>query len=439
LGLNGELMPWDGGIDALDRCVLLRRNAPYRRFFGTICMRPRKTLLDQFSSFLQFQGDRSSGWLTDPRLAKGMSLALAQDSAACEADWVRLWHGLRTPRAIDHLTAFLQEPCYWGSVKVSRQVGAASGLFGLSDLFQSAIGICPRILASFDPELSSNLRAYAEMVFRSQLKDLLRKQREVDICTDWGLLHKVSQKRLTDALVAQGLGQEGGADRGILLAWLCFREIYAPSSGSSRRLQDPDGESWAAIGQLYDSQRLAQDAPAATVVQLEAWLRRSALAVRRFLYPGQLSSDVTRGESEESWLDSMTDGADEPIAQLIAEEAQQARSAQQQDLDRCLDGAIAALPEDQRQLLSAYYGEGLTQQEIAEQFGIKQYQVSRRLTALRKGLIEPVLAWRMAAIGAQSGGKSDLHTQPDSALLSTIGAALDGWLADRYARAIGLG
>jgi RNA polymerase sigma factor (sigma-70 family) len=416
-------------------------------------MRPRKTLLDQFSTFLQFQGDRSTGWLTDPRLAKGMGLALERDPSACEADWVHFWHGQRhgqrTPRAIDHLTAFLQEPCYWGAIKVSRQLeaGGASGLFGLSDLFQSAIVACPRILASFDPALSNNLRAYGEMIFRSQLKDLLRKQREVDICTDWGLLHKVSQKRLTDALVAQGLGQEGGADRGILLAWLCFREIYAPTSGASRRLQDPDGETWAAIGQLYDRQRLAQEAPAATVAQLEAWLRRSALAVRRFLYPGQLSSDVARGDSEESWLDSMTDGADEPIAQLMAEDERQARSAQQRDLDRCLDEAIAALPEDQRQLLTAYYGEGLTQQEIAEQFGIKQYTVSRRLTALRKGLIEPVLAWRMTAIAAhstaQSETKSDqpsgLHTQPDSALLNTIGAALDGWLADRYGRAIGLG
>ncbi len=406
-------------------------------------MRPRNTLLDRFSSFLQFQGDRSAGWLTDPRLAKGMALALEQESSDCEADWVSFWHSQRqdqrgTARAIDHLTAFLQEPCYWGSVKVSRQlgVGGGSGLFGLSDLFQSAIVFCPRILASFDPALSRNLRAYGELIFRSQLKDLLRKQREVDICTDWGLLHKVSQKRLSDALIAQGLGQDGGADRGMVLAWLCFREIYAPASapasGSSRRLQDPDGETWGAIASLYNRQRLAQEAPAATVTQLETWLRRSALAVRRFLYPGQLSSDVARGESEESWLDSMTDGADEPIAKLLAEESQQARSAQQQDLDRCLDGAIAALPEEQRRLLRAYYGEGLSQQEIAEQFGIKQYTVSRRLTALRKGLIEPLLAWRQAAIAAQSGSNSDLHTQPDSALLNTIGAALDGWLADRY-------
>jgi RNA polymerase sigma factor (sigma-70 family) len=402
-------------------------------------MRPRKNILDQFSTFLQFQGDRSSGWLTDPRLMKGMELAQVQAPSDCEADWVRFWHGQRErPRAIDHLTAFLQEPCYWGALKVSRQLdaGGVSGRFGLSDLFQSAIAVCPRILAGFDPALSPNLRAYAEMIFRSQLKDLLRKQREVDICTDWGLLHKVSQKRLNDALVSQGLGQGGEADRGSLLAWRCFREIYAPTSGTSRRLQEPDSQSWAAIGQLYDRQRLAQEAPAATVAQLETWLRRSAMAVRRFLYPGQLSADVARGDSEDAWLDSMTDGSEEPIVQLMAEEAQQARSAQQQDLDRCLDGAIAALPEEQRQLLRAYYGEGLTQQEIAEQFGIKQYQVSRRLTSLRKGLIEPILAWRQVAIAAQSEGKtdllSDLHTQPDSALLSTIGAALDGWLADRY-------
>lgn len=413
-------------------------------------MRPRKTLLDQFSTFLQFQGDRSQGWFTDPRLAKRMVLALAQNPAAVEVDWIRIWHGRRSePRAIDHLTAFLQEPCYWGSVKVLRQleVGGRSGLLGLSDLFQSAIVVCPRILANFDPALSTNLRAYAELTFRSQIKDLLRRQRQVDICTDWGLLHKVSHKRLSDALVAQGLTQAGGqpaqeADRGIFLAWLCFREVYAPISGASSRLQEPDGETWAAIGRLYDRQRLAQEAPAATTAQLEAWLRRGAVALRRFLYPGQLSADVARGDSEASWLDSMV-GSDEPIAQLIAEDERQARSAQQQDLDCCLDEAIAVLPEEQRRLLMAYYGEGLTQQEIASQFGIKQYTVSRRLTALRKGLIEPLLTWRLKAIAAQSGGESDphsgLHMQPDSALLSTIGVALDGWLADRYGRADGLG
>jgi hypothetical protein len=87
-------------------------------------MRPRQNLVETFSTFLQFDADRFSGWVMDPKLRRSMESCLAkvQHSEISESFWVlywyKIWQSPPTSQAQDaytkslarsHLTAYLQE------------------------------------------------------------------------------------------------------------------------------------------------------------------------------------------------------------------------------------------------------------------------------------------------------------------------------------------
>ena len=85
--------------------------------------------------------------------------------------------------------------------------GFTSAQYGVADCFQIAIAQLDKILKGFNAEQGFDLKNYAIAAFSSLIRDQLRQRKEVDICTDWSLLRKVSQKRLVAALQAQGLTQ----------------------------------------------------------------------------------------------------------------------------------------------------------------------------------------------------------------------------------------
>ncbi len=86
-------------------------------------MRPRKDITDLFSTFVQFEADRFSRWITDIRLRRNMEDCLNQASTmpASKQVWALSWHqnwqNQTTQLAAKHLSAYLQEPCYWAAQK----------------------------------------------------------------------------------------------------------------------------------------------------------------------------------------------------------------------------------------------------------------------------------------------------------------------------------
>ena len=392
-------------------------------------MRARQDLIEIFSSFVQFEADRFGGWLSDPRLRRSMQRCREQSAVGSDQErlWVVYWHRQwqAQPQSIAqaHLLAYLQEACYWVAYKASTRFTSAQ--YGVADCFQMAIAQLSKVLKGFDAHQGFDLKNYASTTFRSFIRDYLRQRRETDICTDWSLLRKVSQKRLTDALQAQGLTPDEVEP--YLLAWQAYRLICVPPQGTgTRRLSAPDEQAWAAIAQQYNAERhsLPGAAKTASAKQVEAWMVGAAKAVRSYLYPGAVSMNATRpGQEAGEFIDSLTD-ADErsPIDALIAAEAQAQRQQQQAQLSEVLAAAVAKLPADAQKLLELYYGADLTQKEIAAQLGIKQYSISRQLSRIRKALLLSLGEWAQAR----------LHISLSPDLLKYTSAALEEWLATRY-------
>ncbi len=407
-------------------------------------MLPRHTLIECFSTFLHLEDDRFRGWVTDSRLRRSMEHCLKQkpDPQATESFWAVYWHQVwqnhlpqkrassesdKTPApaqqlAEGHLSAYLQESCFWAAYKVLPRV--ASNHHNLADCFQVAIAEVPRILRTCDPTVSTSLKTYASVAFGNIIRERLRQRREIDLCSDWGLLLKLSRKQLRESLEAAGLGPT--VVEAYLLAWACFVANYQTKTPSLRKTAAPDRDTWATIARDYTSRQPPSLDPTAqpTVQQLEQWLGRCAHLARLYLYPQVSSLNVNKpGQETAELADSLTNPEQlPPLEALVVQEETQARQEQRQQLHTILTGALDRLDDQSRQLIQLYYQQNLTQQQIARQLGVQQYTVSRKLAKVREALLLALARW----------SEEILHNPPTSSVIKDIGNRLEEWLQGYY-------
>lgn len=391
-------------------------------------MRPRQEIIDIFSTFIVFDADRLQGWVTEPRLRRSMERCLTQLSqserseAFLELYWYKAWQMQASSLAQSHLAAELQEVCYWAAFKATRWVESVE--YSFSDCFQVAIASLEKVLQSFDPKRNISLKGFANLKFRSVIKDTLRQRWIADICTDWALLHKLSKKRLIESLQNAGLASD--KIQQYVLAWTCFNTLYAPTetlrrTRTTRKIVKPDQKTWEAIATLYNQYRhtqLSATTPAVSSSDLEKWITACATAARQYLYPSWTSINAPkRGQESGELLDDLPDNV-EPVAAMIAEEEAIATN----QVNAVLLDAIKQLEPSLQQLLQLYYVQGLSQQQIASQLQVQQYTISRQLTKIKRSLQQYLIQW----------SQETLHISPNLDVLESLSTMLEEWLKVHY-------
>ena len=394
-------------------------------------MRPRQSIAEMFSTFLQFDADRFGGWVYDGQLRRSIQNCLGQISQTQHSEnfWAIYWHknGQTQPSSLaeGHLSAYLQETCYWAAQRTIPQF--ASIQCTLSDCFQMAIAEVPKILKGCDPDQRASLKSYGTVAFGNIIRDALRQKQEIDFCNDWALLLKLSRKQLQESLKSSGLTDETMAS--YLLAWKSFTDGYIlTKSPKARKLQKPEDDTWDIIAQLYNRDRLTQLNPSVRECNretLEQWLLFCAKQARSYLYPVVSSLNIPKvGQADGEWQDDLPDTSNREslLADLIAAEEAETQKNQQQEIYNLLVTTLAKLPPQSQQLLQLYYQQGLTQQQIAKQQEIQQYQVSRQLSKTRESLLLAITKW--------SQEKS--HISPTSNVVKHISAILEEWLQNYF-------
>ncbi|MDB9374275.1 sigma-70 family RNA polymerase sigma factor [Nodularia sphaerocarpa] len=386
-------------------------------------MQPRQSIIEIFSTFVQFDGDNFGYWATESRLRRSIQGCVQKTAKDTTSNfWVLYWYKFwQVPEteflAQQHLTAYLQEACYWSSQKIAANF--VSTQYKVSDCFQIAIAQVKKVIQGFNPSHSSSLNSYASIVFGNVIRETLRQVREVDICTDWGLLRKISQKRLHESLQNAGLSSD--TINAYILAWECFKILYIPQkTANSRQLSRPDEEIWQAIAQGYNSQNTQQ----VNCETLEKWLINAAQAVRKYLYPSPDSLNICPGNENYGELLDHLPGTEQEslIHQIIAQEEAQTRSSQQVEIQQILRNAIAQLEPQLQQILQLYYNEQKNQDAIAKQLEIKQYTVSRRLTKAKEILLRSLANWSLDI----------LHISVSTNLLTSMSVVIEEWLQNYY-------
>jgi len=318
-----------------------------------------------------------------------------------------------------HLSAYLQEPCYWAVYRTFKKF--SSSQFTLPDHFQIAIAEVSTVLRGFSSNRGASLRTYAEMMFQSILRDRLRQRQVADFCTDWTLLRKISKKSLVEGLQHAGLSA-------IVIsqykqAWLCFKTVYVPTS-STQRLSKPDLALWETVARLYaDTVESQTTLPPITASQIEQWLSRCAAWVRAYLYPPVASLNLPRlGEDVGEIQDMIAANTDIPLVVLIEQEELIQRQRQQLQLAQVLETTISKLDAQSQRILQLYYQQDYSQQQIMKELGLGQATVSRRLSKTRETLLTALVQWSQA----------ELNNLATPTLIGTMSTALEEWLCTRY-------
>lgn len=385
-------------------------------------MQSRQGIIEIFSTFVQLDADRFAAWVTDAKLRRSMKQCLEKfPQQQCDRFWVLYWYKIwqieSSSLAEAHISAYLQEVCYWVARKIALNFPSQ---FSVADCFQIAISCIHKILKNFNPEYSTNLKSYAEFAFEGYIKDSLRLVREAHICTDRALLHKISRKRLVNSLENAGFNHQ--IINSYVLAWECFKELYATDNQTIRQMGKPDTATWQEITNLYNRQRLNQlssPTSAVTPEALQEWLSICAKAVRDFLYPKLVSVDAPmNGQETGNLLDTISADRTSLLTEIIIQEEAATRKKQQTELNTVLLDALAALDIQSQKLLQAYYENKLTQQQIAEQLEIKQYTVSRRLSNIKRSLLINLTQWSV----------NTLHISPTPVVVDSMSKTLDEWL-----------
>jgi RNA polymerase sigma factor (sigma-70 family) len=390
-------------------------------------MRSRQDIAEIFATFIQFERDYFSGWVWDAPLRRSIQKSSLNPQDKSESFWAIYWHKswLSQPNSINtgHLSAYLQESCYWAVKRTIPQF--ASVQCSLPDCFQIAIASVPKILKACDPDLQASLKSYSSMAFSNIIRDSLRQKQEIDFCSDWGLLLKTSRKRLQESLENAGFSSE--ITERYLLAWTCFEDGYIQSKSSkNRKLQSPDTETWQLIAQNYNNRAATQFKSPEPVssTNLEKWLLICAKSIRAYLYPFVSSLNASKpGQEERELQDDLPSGTDESLlANLIEEEDAIAKKNQQTELNNFLVTTIEKLDLEFQQILDFYYRQGLTQQQIAKQLEMPQYKISRRLSRAKELLLISITKW----------SQEKLHISLTTNVIKHISAVLEDWLQDYY-------
>lgn len=376
-------------------------------------MQPRDRPIDLFSTFALLQDDRFQRWIIDPRLRQAMAQLISHAPDADERVWAGYWHQQwqTHPRAQAHLSAYLQEPCFWVAQDLTRRLQL--GQYTMADYFQIANGEIHRVCKGFNPDRSNNIKTYAKLVLTSTLKDLLRQRQAADVCSDWALLRKISKKRVGEVLQDRGVLTSTAAE--YQFAWFCFKTIYIPSDPNGQKLPPPTPIVWHQITQLYNHKY-----PALTAAQIETRLTKLAQWTRSYLYPSIDSLNRSKPETGEI-IDDLTDANAQSLLDLAIESEEiSQRLMQRSALQATLDRALQNLSPELQEIIQLCYGDRLSQQELADRLQLSQPTISRRIKQAEAGLLGALLQWI----------ESQLHKFPDPIELTAISATLKEWLTE---------
>jgi len=162
--------------------------------------------------------------------------------------------------------------------------------------------------------------------------------------------------------------------------------------------------------------------PPLTVDALVESLNQSVQAARAYLAPAVASLDQPQfAPDTKTPLDDLS-SEDTPMELLLTAEVYAERQQRIDQIEAVLKLAITALAPADQTLLRLYYQEASTQNAIAHQLQIQQYQVSRQLSRVRQQLLRTVAQW----------SQETLHISVDSNVLKSMSDVIHEWLQQHY-------
>jgi RNA polymerase sigma factor (sigma-70 family) len=391
----------------------------------------RQDIVEIFSTFVKFEATQYSQWVTDGSLDRNMrrtvsQAPLRQESQQWAIHWYKEWQSQQKSLARSHLYAYLQEPCYKAALKINERFTVSK--YSIPEYFQLAVMCTDKVLQGFNPDRSSNFEVYALIKFQNLIKDGLVKEGLPDACIrgDWSLLQNCSEKLLRKSL--QQAGTDLNSIENYILVWQCFKTIYIPSQPKgNNHLNAPDAANWQAIAELYH--QTYQPQTTCNPDTANKWMCNCIKAVRDYMAPAVSSLNTPISEEGNTLEENLQSQAPTPFEQILDNEQTELRRRLTSQINDILTQGITNLDAELQNILAMYYGEGLTQTEIAKKLEMSQASISRRLAKINKFKTQS-----LCSIAEWSQKTLNNSITPD--VLENVSALIDEWLEHHYTQTL---
>jgi hypothetical protein len=315
--------------------------------------------------------------------------------------------------ARNHLSAYLQEACFWAAQKAYHRFKLLQHKYSLEDYFQMAnTGVNPpeKLFHNFNFEHSqTNIEGYAKTAIVRIIGNTIYKQNieaKRDKFSDFGLLKDLSNRELREALIDKGLNS--AQINFHYLVWQCFDEIIQPNhSQGSSSLETLNEQDLQQIFNYYNLrlQRIDVTAVATSKGKVKEMLATCIQAARDSRTKRFIPLDNS---------DNISDSKPTPLDLAIEEE-------EREQVQSLVAKLFEEMPEMGQTLLKLWQGLNLTQTEMARVLEKtfpelqKQYQVARRLAKYNNTILKSfVTKWNETYPNFFLSSDRDIETIKDS-------------------------
>lgn len=366
-------------------------------------MDKRVSIVQKFCTFLSFSASSQKlkhQWLVEAKLERNIQKVQMYSIQAPEF-WAR--HFLKIIQGIsqneirgaeenkqkliaeEHLSAYLQEACYWAAHKIQNQFYSIHYKYSLEDLFQigNLVASKPdKLLRNFNLEYQNSLENYAKVAILRYIRneiyvhDIEAKRKKY---SNYGLLKDLCNKELKEALALQGINTNQ-FDL-YCLARQCFDIVCQPKQrqGNSN-LESPKHSDLIQIVNLYNQQinQLELSATPINIHTIQGMLSTCILAARNYR-----TKRILPLKNDEIFYDT----APTPWNTLIQIE-------EREQIQSIIENIFIDIPDVGQIMFKLWLGLDVTQTEIATILKKnypklqKQYQVARKLSKYNQDILK---------------------------------------------------
>jgi RNA polymerase sigma factor (sigma-70 family) len=383
----------------------------------------RDRLVEVFSSFIKICDDRErldNVCLIFPPLKKNMESQIEKYPDGNEDYWALFWlkQALKNSKmslAWGHLSAYLEEVCYWITVKDIKDILKIYNLNQADGfLMVRAIAAEPKFLKKYDFNKGTKIKTYARPYLRMEALERIRSGNAEEKFSDTGKLRYLSKKQFTDRLNLAGIKDPKFSE--LLLARQCFHEIYtAKTPKGFKTLPWPAEEKLVEIADCYNLRRNPETQAINSQI-LKQMLKECQQIIRDYsplkrLYQLSHGDSLEGIEEQYEWKEMQTDFDDLEYSSFSADKLSEVNSL--------LLKAFEKLNSEERKILQLLIGLKITQSDIAKLLGISQQsQVSRKKESAKATLLKALAPWIV----------KNFNIQLSSEQLNGISPQLEEWL-----------
>ncbi|MEI6381613.1 MAG: hypothetical protein WCO81_12130 [Cyanobacteriota bacterium ELA615] len=360
----------------------------------------RTTLVEQFSTFIDFSSER---WIIEYKLQQRMENYLLADSSLTSTEYWGLFfqqkwlaQGKKQDFFRSHLYAYLQEPCYYIAKEIEHNYYNKQFRYNCEDYFNLGVLEFDKILTDFKPGLNTRLYLFATIRLKWRILDRMREIDRTVGYTIWSLLLSSSPTRFKKALINQGISQDILANYN--LVWNLYKEFYSRAQiKQNGKLDKPDIKTIEAITNAYNLKTQSK----VDLMTIERWLISSGQAIFQFMSPPVSVPLEPLITSQGNFNEPTTEEKEQEYKKFLENQEIFARIYNwlTKELENIFEQTEKnKLHPEIKKILEYKYLEKLPQNQIGQKVNpaLKQFEVSRQLDRFYLKLSKSLIQWSSA-------------------------------------------